>query len=56
MLLLLTWDLHRSNNNQVTNRGAVTENVDERTRFEIYYGPFRGAVEAGVGSVMCSCE
>ena len=28
--------------------------VDERTRFEMYYPPFAAAVEAGVGSVMCS--
>ena len=28
--------------------------VDERTRHEIYYPPFKGAVEAGVGSFMCS--
>jgi beta-glucosidase len=41
-------------NNQETNRNAVSENVDERTRFEMYYPPFKGATEAGVGSVMCS--
>ena len=28
--------------------------MDERTRFEMYYPPFRGAAEAGVGSVMSS--
>ena len=28
--------------------------VDERTRFELYYPPFEGAIEAGVGSMMCS--
>ena len=28
--------------------------VDERTQFELYYPPFAGAIEAGVGSVMCS--
>jgi beta-glucosidase len=33
---------------------VVNENVDERTRFEMYYPPFEGAIEAGVGSVMCS--
>jgi len=27
---------------------------DDRTRFEMYYPPFKGAVEAGVGSAMCS--
>ena len=47
---------HYVNNNQETNRGAVSENVDERTRFEIYYPPFEGAVKAGLGSIMCSCK
>ena len=41
-------------NNQETNRNAVSEEADERTRFEMYYMPFRGAIEAGVGSIMCS--
>eukprot|EP00937_MAST-01D_sp_MAST-1D-sp2_P003732 g3732.t1 len=41
-------------NNQETNRHGVTEQVDERTRFELYYPPFEGAIKAGVGSVMCS--
>jgi len=45
---------HYVNNNQETDRTTVSENVDERTQFEFYYPPFRGAVEAGVGSVMCS--
>ena len=36
---------HYANNNQETNRGAVSENVDERTQFEIYYPPFEGSVE-----------
>jgi hypothetical protein len=30
---------------QETNRGAVDEIVDERTRFEMYYPPFAGAAE-----------
>ena len=47
---------HYVNNNQETNRGAVSENVDERTRFEMYYPPFEGAVKAGLGSIMCSCK
>jgi beta-glucosidase len=41
-------------NNQETNRGAVSENANERTRFEMYYPVFQGAAEAGVGSFMCS--
>ena len=28
--------------------------VDERTRWEIYYPPFLGAIKAEVGSIMCS--
>ena len=40
----------------LTNRGAVSEIVDERTRFEMYYPPFLGAAKAGLGSIMCSCE
>ena len=39
---------------QETNRGAVSEEVDERTRFEMYYPAFAGAIEANVGSIMCS--
>ena len=45
---------HYALNNQETNRGAVSENIDERTRFEMYYPPFRGAADNGVGSMMCS--
>eukprot|EP00755_Sulcionema_specki_P016436 Sspe_Gene.10360::Locus_3458_Transcript_1_1_Confidence_1.000_Length_2315::g.10360::m.10360/K05349/bglX; beta-glucosidase len=45
---------HWVNNNQETDRTTVSEDVDERTQFEMYYPPFEGAVEAGVGSVMCS--
>jgi len=41
-------------NNQETNRNNVSELADERTRFEMYYQPFMGAIEAGVGSMMCS--
>ena len=41
-------------NNQETNRGAVDEIVDERTRFEMYYPPFASASKAGLGSIMCS--
>jgi beta-glucosidase len=45
---------HYINNNQETNRGNVSANVDERTRMEMYSTAFGGAVEAGVLSVMCS--
>ena len=47
-------NLPQVNNNQETNRGAVSEIVDERTRFEMYYPPFAGAVKAGLGSIMVS--
>ena len=45
---------HWVNNNQESARTSVSEVVDERTQFELYYPPFEAAVEAGVGSVMCS--
>jgi beta-glucosidase len=45
---------HWVENNQETDRSAVSEIVDERTRHELYYQPFYGAVDAGVGSFMCS--
>ena len=32
----------------------VTDDANERTRFEMYYQPFQGAIEAGVASIMCS--
>ena len=41
-------------NNQETNRLAVYAMASERVRFEIYYPPFEGAIEAKVGSFMCS--
>ena len=45
---------HFAANNQEYNRLRVDTLVDERTLREIYLPPFEGAVEAGVGSVMCS--
>lgn len=45
---------HYVQNNQETDRSAISELVDERTRFEMYYPVFEGAVKAGVGSMMCS--
>eukprot|EP01050_Picozoa_sp_SAG11_P010219 SAG11_NODE_1011_length_6195_cov_4.901247_5_plen_325_part_00 len=45
---------HFVDNNQENNREGVSANIDERTQWEMYYEPFRGAVEAGVGSIMCS--
>jgi beta-glucosidase len=45
---------HFINNNQETDRHGVNAVVDERTMMEIYAPPFEGAVEGGVGSIMCS--
>ncbi len=45
---------HWVENSQETDRTTIDENVDERTRHEIYYQPFEGAVESNVGSFMCS--
>ena len=39
---------------QETDRGGGNEVVDERTRMEMYYPPFLGALKAEVGSIMCS--
>lgn len=41
-------------NNQETNRLSDDAVADERTRHELYYPPFDGAVSAGVSAVMCS--
>merc|ERR1719410_1197151 len=49
-------------NDQELNRGGDGTNwpyqfnaiVDDKTAWEIYYEPFRAAVEVGVGSVLCS--
>jgi len=45
---------HYINNNQETNRGTISEDLDERTRIEIYQPPFWGAVSSNVYSIMCS--
>jgi len=45
---------HWVENNQEADRDTVSAHVDERTRHELYYQPFYGAVESGVGSFMCS--
>jgi len=50
---------HFAFNEQETNRGtdkgpASSSEVEARTAWEIYYPPFEAAVEAGVGSFMCS--
>jgi beta-glucosidase len=45
---------HWVNNEIETDRKRVSANVSERVRFELYYPPFKAAVDAGVLSVMCA--
>ncbi|KAH3745640.1 glycoside hydrolase superfamily [Pelomyxa schiedti] len=45
---------HYADNNQEENRGTVNVHVDERTQYELYYPQFQAAIDAGVGSIMCS--
>lgn len=45
---------HYIDNSQESGRNDINEVIDERTQFELYYPPFEGAIEAGVGSIMCS--
>lgn len=47
---------HFACNNQEWDRFIISANVDERTLHEIYFPPFRKAVqEGGAGAVMMSC-
>ena len=41
-------------NSQETNRSGMSSDVDERVGRELYAPPYAAAVDAGVGSVMCS--
>jgi beta-glucosidase len=45
---------HFADNNQEYDRTTVSAIVDERTQWELYYPQFQAAVDAGVGSIMCS--
>eukprot|EP01121_Diplochlamys_sp_Union-15-3_P007931 TRINITY_DN205_c0_g1_i1.p1 TRINITY_DN205_c0_g1~~TRINITY_DN205_c0_g1_i1.p1 ORF type:complete len:679 (-),score=206.24 TRINITY_DN205_c0_g1_i1:112-2148(-) len=45
---------HFVDNNQEYHRTSVSANIDERTQYEIYFPAFKAAVDAGVGSIMCS--
>ena len=45
---------HYVNNEEEANRTEVSANLDERTAWELYYQPFMAAIEAGLGSIMCS--
>jgi beta-glucosidase len=41
-------------NNQETDRGNISAVCDQRTMFELYYRGYKGAIDADVGSFMCS--
>jgi beta-glucosidase len=45
---------HFVDNSQEDNRRTVSEIVDERTNFEMYYPPFQAAIDSDVASFMCS--
>lgn len=51
---------HFAFNHQETHRGSdasapwSSSNVDEKTAFELYYPPFKSAIEAGVAAAMCA--
>jgi beta-glucosidase len=45
---------HYIDNEQETNRNSYSVTVDDRTQHEIYWAPFRGAMQAGVGAFMCA--
>jgi beta-glucosidase len=45
---------HYVDNNQELNRTLTSANVPRRAQWEIYYPGFEAAVDAGVGSIMCS--
>ena len=45
---------HYTFNNEETDRSGMSSNVDQRPAKELYFKPFAAAVDAGVGSAMCS--
>jgi beta-glucosidase len=45
---------HFTANNQETNRQTINEIISQRTLQEIYIRPYKAAVDAGAGAVMCS--
>ena len=44
---------HYINNEQEYDRGTNSSDIDDRTQHEIYLPPFKAAVQAGAGAVMC---
>jgi beta-glucosidase len=45
---------HFTANNQETNRTTINEIISQRTLEEIYIRPYKDAVDAGAGAVMCA--
>ncbi|GMH83616.1 hypothetical protein TrVE_jg11379 [Triparma verrucosa] len=45
---------HFALNNQENDRNTIDSHADERTMQEVYYPPFKAAVDEGVASFMCS--
>eukprot|EP00441_Pelagodinium_beii_P041085 CAMPEP_0197632234 /NCGR_PEP_ID=MMETSP1338-20131121/9080_1 /TAXON_ID=43686 ORGANISM="Pelagodinium beii, Strain RCC1491" /NCGR_SAMPLE_ID=MMETSP1338 /ASSEMBLY_ACC=CAM_ASM_000754 /LENGTH=725 /DNA_ID=CAMNT_0043203787 /DNA_START=62 /DNA_END=2239 /DNA_ORIENTATION=+ len=45
---------HFAFNEQETNRMNMSAKVGPRTKWELYYPPFKAAVDAGVGAFMCA--
>jgi beta-glucosidase len=45
---------HFVDNNQENDRSGESNNIQQRAQWELYYQPFQAAVDAGVGSAMCS--
>merc|ERR1719331_570251 len=45
---------HFAFNQQETHRTTVSSDVAEKVAHELYYPPFKAAIDAGVGAMMCS--
>lgn len=45
---------HFAGNQQETERDSYNSKVDDKTAFELYFPPYQSAIDAGVGSFMCS--
>jgi beta-glucosidase len=45
---------HFAGNQQETERDNYNSRVDDKTAFELYFPPYQSAIDAGVGSFMCS--
>lgn len=45
---------HLAGNQEETERDSYDSQVDDKTAWELYFPPYQAAVDAGVGSFMCS--